>query len=136
MDLLLAQLVCTSALFGLIWTIQLAHYPAFIHIDEARAPAFHQEHSAALSLVAAPLMIGELCVASALFMFQTSNLSLVNLVTVGTTWLLTFALSVPVHNRLAKEWNKDLIHKLIRTNWPRTIVWTARIPLLIFWLSQ
>jgi hypothetical protein len=135
-DYLLLQIVVSSALFGLIWIIQLAHYPAFMFIDPAKASSFHEQHSAALGVIAGPLMVAELALAGLLYLDLPSNLSLLNLGTVGVTWLSTFLVSVPIHNELNTNWNTKAIRRLILTNWPRTIVWTARIPLLIFWHTQ
>ena len=39
----------------------------------------------------------------------------------------TFLISGPIHGRLAKERDHHLIEKLIKTNLPRTVAWTAHL---------
>jgi hypothetical protein len=46
-------------------------------------------------------------------------------------WLVTFLISVPFHNRLAaNDYNYIALDGLTRTNWLRTLAWTARAALL------
>ena len=52
--------------------------------------------------------------------------SVIGLFLLGCIWLSTFAVQVPIHNRLAEGVNIDLIAKLVRTNWIRTAAWTLR----------
>jgi hypothetical protein len=51
-------------------------------------------------------------------------------------WLVTFLVSVPFHNRLAAGgYNYIALDGLTRTNWLRTLAWTARAGLLLWLLS-
>jgi hypothetical protein len=47
---------------------------------------------------------------------------------------VTFFISVPFHNRLAQGFDYIAIDGLVRTNWLRTLAWTARLTLLGFML--
>ena len=54
--ILLAQVVTTWAMTGIIWFVQLVQYPSFAQVDAASFPAFHEHHSAAISVIVAPLI--------------------------------------------------------------------------------
>jgi hypothetical protein len=41
-------------------------------------------------------------------------------------WVSTFAVQVPLHAKLAREFDRVVWHRLVTTNWLRTIVWTVR----------
>ncbi len=42
------------------------------------------------------------------------------------TWSVTFLISVPRHNELVSGFSEASHRSLCRTNWIRTIAWTAR----------
>ena len=46
-------------------------------------------------------------------------------------WISTFALQVPLHAQLAQGFDADAHTQLVRSNWIRTIAWTARGILLL-----
>ena len=45
-------------------------------------------------------------------------------------WISTFAIQVPLHRRLERGHDAQSVERLIRTNWIRTITWTAKAALL------
>ena len=53
--LLLMQVASTLILVGLIWTIQLVHYPLFDHVEAERFRDFHRQHSEHISWLVVPL---------------------------------------------------------------------------------
>lgn len=128
-----------SGLFmtGLIWFVQIVHYPLFALIDESNFKEFHREHAKKTTwVVAAPMMI-EL-VSSGLAIFFSKNLSIFILIMsfsmVFLIFLSTAILQVPLHNRLSAGKNLDLIRKLVLTNWIRTLLWTSKTLILTFYL--
>lgn len=109
---------------GVIWLIQLIHYPAFHAIDEKEFSRFHHRHSQVMGWIVGPVMVVELL--STLWLAQTGQtIWIVKSVTVLFLWGLTFFVSVPCHNRLSAGKEAQQIDRLIRTNWPRTVLWTA-----------
>ncbi|MGA0163401.1 MAG: hypothetical protein ACO3LE_04010 [Bdellovibrionota bacterium] len=120
-----------SGLFmtGLIWFVQIVHYPLFALIDESNFKEFHREHAKKTTwVVAAPMMI-EL-VSSGLAIFFSKDRSIHILIMsfsmVFLIFLSTAILQVPLHNRLSAGKNLDLIRKLVLTNWIRTLLWTSK----------
>ena len=129
MLLLLEQLqyLVTFALIGLIWTIQLIHYPAFQYIESDRFVEFEKMHTVKISFIVAPLMLIEI-ITSVMILTLSPHLfeSSVLLFTIVLIWLSTFFLSVPCHQILAKGKDDLVIQKLIHTNWLRTILWSIK----------
>ena len=53
----------TWTLVGLIWTMQLVHYPLFAHVGRHTFTACHHLHTTQITWVVAPLMFTELVTA-------------------------------------------------------------------------
>ena len=135
----LLNLVLAFIAVGLIWTIQLVHYPSMRFIPKERFVEYHNFHSIRISFLAVPLMVTELGTSLILFYQNYNNaiqtIFLINLVIVALIWLSTFLIQVPLHNALSKEKQSEKLSKLICTNWIRTILWTARSILMILFLA-
>ena len=135
----LLNLVLAFIAVGLIWTIQLIHYPTMRFIPKERFVEYHNFHSMRISFLAIPLMVTELGTSLILFYQNYNNaiqtIFLINLVIVALIWLSTFLIQVPLHNALSKEKQSEKLSKLICTNWIRTILWTARSILMILFLA-
>lgn len=119
------------ALFGLIWTIQLSHYPAFQFIEDEKFLAFHQHHTSSITLVVMPLMLLELALSIWLVYQQGWNWS-IPLFLVIAIWASTFLIQIPLHHQLGSGKDLTIIQKLVYTNWIRTILWTTKA-LLVSW---
>ena len=123
-----------SAFFltGVIWTIQIVHYPSFHYIDKLSFVNFHQFHERRISIIVMPLMILELISSVALYFNDMSNHTfLLNLIVVGLIWCSTFFIQVPIHNILSQKKDIMMIEKLVNTNWIRTFLWSMRMLLII-----
>ena len=135
-QILIAQLASTAFLAGLIWIVQILHYPAFARIRDEEFRAFHSHHTNRISFLVAPLMIVELVTAGALAWLMQDLFFAVNFTLAILVWILTFTLSVPIHNSLAETRQDTTIQRLVLTNWPRTIVWTVKWLSLSIWCAQ
>jgi hypothetical protein len=116
---------------GLIWLVQLVHYPLFRYADIQRFAKMHEFHSRQITWIVFPVMTIELISGLALAFTRGSSVLWVNFSGIILIWACTGLLSVPIHNRLATEQSPELIERLIFTNWPRTGLWTARALLLL-----
>jgi L-cystine uptake protein TcyP (sodium:dicarboxylate symporter family) len=133
------DLVVTSILVGLIWTIQLVHYPSFNYIDSQTYKSFQSFHVNAITPLVAPLMIIEMLfyVLSLKFDFYLKKIHYIIIFTLLTTiWLCTAFVSVPLHNALQAGKDSILISKLVGTNWIRTFAWTLKLYLMIIWQKE
>jgi DMSO reductase anchor subunit len=125
------HIVLTAMMTGVIWVIQLVHYPSFQYVESSVYTKFQKFHMRSITYIVMPLMIGELLTAFLLLAYQTSMLYFLNLAGVVLIWLSTAVLSVPCHAKLEKAYSFEQAHKLVKTNWPRTILWSARLILLM-----
>ncbi|MBD2770267.1 hypothetical protein IC235_20465 [Hymenobacter sp. BT664] len=132
--LLLLNFATAAYLTGLIWTVQVVHYPGFGLVPKEAWAAFHAAHTRRMSQVVLVPMVVELGLA--LWLAWAGRAALPSgvgwwsLVLVLLIWAATFFISVPFHNRLAQGYDYIAIDGLVRTNWLRTLAWTARLVLL------
>ena len=133
MDLLFfLNVISAFLLTGVIWTIQIVHYPSFHYIDKMSFTNFHHFHERRISIIVMPLMLIELTTSTALYINNMSSIVFaLNLLIVVLIWCSTFFIQVPIHSILSKKKNKKLIEKLVNTNWIRTFLWSMRMLLII-----
>ncbi len=119
----------TWYMVGLIWLIQIVHYPMFEFFDSASFKSTHTFHSTAITFVVMPAMLLKLALA-AVILWQRGPLNAPALVGFGLVvliWMATFFVLVPLHGRLQTNGFQPQIHaSLCRRNWLRTIAWSAR----------
>ena len=132
----LGNTLSTFCLIGLIWTIQVVHYPSFEFVDSVKFTQFEKFHQRRISFIVVPTMLIEL-VTSVLLLWSRPELlpfwaTLLGFALVGIVWISTFWFQVPLHTQLAKGISANAIRRLIRTNWTRTLAWTSR-GVLISW---
>ena len=134
-----SQIVTTMFMTGVIWIIQIVHYPLFAFVGDKRYAEFHHAHMNWISFVVAPTMIVEAGTAALLVFYSPKQAQTwqiwVGLILIAVIWASTFFLQVPLHERLAQGFDHDTHRALVNTNWIRTIAWTLRAALLtwILW---
>lgn len=136
--MVLAELILTAALSGLIWTVQLISYPQLAQVGAQDYSDFHLHHIRAITPLVAPLMILE-------FIFCLFNLYQKNvpamvswgsLLLLVLIWGCTFFVSVPLHEKMVIAKNDELINKLVLTNWIRTFGWSLKLVMMFFVLKR
>jgi len=133
MDLLFfLNVISAFLLTGVIWTIQIVHYPSFHYIDKLSFTNFHHFHERRISIIVMPLMLIELTTSTVLYINNMSSIVFaLNLLIVVLIWCSTFFVQVPIHSILSEKKDKKLIEKLVNTNWIRTFLWSMRMLLII-----
>jgi hypothetical protein len=139
--LFLAQYAATLFMTGLIWFVQIVHYPLFASVNASSTPAafrsYAARHASRTGLVVFPPMFVELLTALAAllpglrpaFLSQTAAVTSATLVVL--IWVSTGLLQVPLHNRLAANAKtQETIRRLVLSNWLRTALWSARAVLV------
>ncbi|MBT8041807.1 MAG: hypothetical protein KJN98_01410 [Pontiella sp.] len=113
-----------AAMATLIWLVQLVIYPAFRFIEADRFIAWHHKYTQAIAYVVLPLMIAQAACIGWLCLIRASVGNVTSAGAVLAAWIVTFTLSVPCHHKLQQQ-GKDpqIINRLVRTNWLRTIAW-------------
>ena len=131
----------TLFLVGLIWTIQIVHYPLFANVGAGDYAAYQTSHMSRITYVVAPVMLAELCAAIyfvfALYEPINPNYFRFGFALVLIIWASTLFVQSPIHGKLAQAFDSDLVGRLVLTNWIRTIAWTIRGALVLWmiWLK-
>lgn len=125
--LFVVHFAVTWALVGLIWTIQVVHYPLFRGVGREGFIAYHADHMALITWVVGPLMLAEIGTAGLLFYLgERSGLFLLSLGALVLNWCSTRFLQVPLHRRLTQGYDEPTLRRLERSNIWRTVGWTVR----------
>jgi len=133
--LVLTHAASTLMLTGVIWTVQIVHYPLMSLVGPERFVAYEAAH--------APRMAGVVLLTWTLQGITTVGLLVARpdgvpwwLVLVAATaaaipLLVTVAASVPAHARLGSGFDAAVHARLVRTNWLRTAAWTVHAPIAL-----
>lgn len=139
MSVFLLHLASTLFMTGVIWVIQLVHYPLFNRVSPEQFVAFASAHSDRITWVVLPPMVTQLLSSCVLLWHPPALLPLwaiwASVVLTLGTWASTFVLSVPQHRRLATGFDVAAHGVLVRTNWVRTVCWTLNSLLLLYCLA-
>ena len=127
---LLINLASTWFMVGLIWFVQIVHYPLFAAVPETGFGAYHKQHVRRTTWVVAPLMLIELATSLSLLWLRPIGapawLPWLGVALLAIAWGSTWRLQIPRHNELAVCYAPHAHSGLCRTNWLRTVAWTAR----------
>lgn len=130
MPVLLVQAFASLALTGLIWCIQVVHYPLFAAVGRDEFVRYEADHARLITLVVGPLMLVELGAALWLVAMRPAGvpawMAWTGLALVAAIWLSTAAIQVPCHAKLAAGFDPEVHARLVSSNWIRTVAWTAR----------
>ena len=124
------QAFCTVYMCGVIWMVQLVHYPLLNRVGEINFPAYAKRHAQRTTLVVGPPMLME-AATSVISLYQPlpgvpKRLWLGGILLVIVVWWCTAMLSVPQHRILQKGFNEKSYRLLVGTNWIRTVAWSLR----------
>ena len=128
------HIVSTSLMVGVIWIMQLVHYPSFNFINVEEYKSFQEFHMKRISLIVIPAMIIELTSGVLIFwIYQTDNIFFnISLFCLFFIWFLTAILFSKMHQKLTWGYQISIVTKLVNLNWLRTISWTLRLGLVLF----
>jgi len=115
---------------GLIWIVQLVHYPGFLKIGESGYAAYQAFHMRSITWIVAPSMLVEAATAGLLLFFirdlPFAPLYFISLLVLLMIWINTAVFAVPAHNKLLSGYDSEAINHLVNVNWWRTVGWTLR----------
>ncbi|MBC7806848.1 MAG: hypothetical protein H7145_11935 [Akkermansiaceae bacterium] len=133
----LANIATSLYMAGVIWTVQLVHYFLFDKVGASGWATYHRLHSQQMSLVVLLPMVIQLGTACTLawsppnFQAVPRWFWLLGAAFVVGTWASTFFVSVPLHTKLGNGFDAEDCVALVRTNWIRTLLWTAQAVLVL-----
>lgn len=130
--------VPTLYLCGLIWFVQVAHYPLFPAVGAAHIVAYERRYTPRVTAVVLPAMLAEAVLAVWLWTVAPASAGpwpLLGLLLLATVWASTFLLQVPCHRTLAQRADPVAMRRLVQSNWLRTAAWTGRGAIAVRLLS-
>ena len=138
-QLLILHAAATWFMVGLIWTIQVVHYPLFRNVPESGFIEYERSHTHRMGALLVTPAVVEIVTASALVWTRPDGIGLAPVVIAGALlagiWIMTGAVQAPIHGHLSAGHDSILIGRLIRTNWWRTSMWSVRGVIAAWMLS-
>jgi hypothetical protein len=126
----IVQVAATLFMTGVIWFVQVVHYPLLGGVGAGGYPAYQREHERRTGRVVGPLMLAEAVTAGLLLWRRPAGVGAgvlwLGAGLLAVVWASTAFLQVPEHRRLGAGYDAGCHRRLVRTNWVRTAAWTAR----------
>lgn len=137
MNLIFAlHLAATLYMTGVIWTVQLVHYPMLGFTRDAFDDC-QRLHLARMGIVVAPAMLMEAGTGVIIaWRYFGDSLVLLASALLAVIWLSTFLIQVPRHGQLARGFDRRVHAQLVSTNWIRTAAWTLRSACLLILVQR
>ena len=131
----IAHLVSSLMMVGMIWTVQIVHYPLMALVGPERFAAYEAAHAPRMAaVVLLPWTVQGLTTAWLLVAPPAgvpTALILATAVAAVVPVIVTVLASMPAHARLTAGFDADVHARLVGTNWIRTIAWTAHAVLAV-----
>ena len=127
------HLVATVFMVGLIWFVQVVHYPLFNRISGDASIQYAAEHQRRTAWVVGLPMLVEGITTLWLFFNPIDGrlLPLLGGLVLLKIHLSTIFLQIPLHKKLSQGYEREVVRKLVATNWVRTIGWTIRAAIAV-----
>ncbi|MBA3442203.1 MAG: hypothetical protein H0T92_20280 [Pyrinomonadaceae bacterium] len=138
--ILLAHLAATLIMTGIIWFVQVVHYPLFSQVSRSSFITYGEAHSRLTTWVVGPPMLVEALTAVLLLLTSREREDInFGVLWIGfgllvLIWLSTIVLQVPRHTVLGKGFDTAAHRQLVVSNWVRTAAWSAR-SVLVLWTA-
>ena len=126
MDVLWIHVMATWFMVGVIWFVQVVHYPLMKQVGVEGYVDYQTEHMRRTTWVVGPGMVLEVVTGVWLLVVGSSLLVWTGMGLLLLIWVSTVFLQVPRHNRLLVQFDKEQHRILVQTNWIRTVAWTVR----------
>ena len=127
------HIVFTSFMVGVIWVIQIVHYPAFHFINKKKYINFQKLHMDKVSIIVVPAMIIEL-ITSVILVYNETPINIIlitSFVLLLVIWIITGIVFTKIHQVLQSGYQQTIVKGLVKMNWIRTVLWTLRLFLLM-----
>ncbi|HST60718.1 MAG TPA: hypothetical protein VLK84_18605 [Longimicrobium sp.] len=133
--IVILHLASTGVMIGIIWFVQVVHYPLMALAGREQYPAYQAAHSRRTTVVVMPPMLLELATGVWLALRPSpifpASAAWAGLALLALVWASTFFLQVPQHRRLEAGFDAAAHRRLVQSNWIRTVGWTLRGILLL-----
>ena len=138
--ILLANFVAATVMTGVIWFVQWVHYPLLASVPVDRAVETAVKHQRSTGQVLAIPMAVEGFTTLGLLISRPEGVQVIwpwiGAVLLAVALGSTVILSVPLHAKMVANPTAEVGRRLVVTNWPRTIAWSARAVVCTVMLMQ
>jgi hypothetical protein len=125
MTILVVQAAAAWFGAGVLWTMQVLNYPLLGLIGADQVPAYETAHNRRFAVVVLP-PTAVVLVTSVLLLFRGAFVvAVVALSLLVVIVVVTVVFGAPAHALLAQRFDAPVHRRLVRTNWIRTVAWTA-----------
>jgi hypothetical protein len=124
-------IIINAILLGIILVTQIVSYPLFCFVRNSDFTNYHRAYTHRISIVVLPFMLSELILTIYTLVLNPSPIYLYTFLILLFIWFSTFFIQVPIHNMISKSASRQLINKLVITNWLRTSLWSIKLSILI-----
>lgn len=128
--LVLTQAAATLFMVGVIWFVQVVHYPLFAGVGADDWVGYAGRHVRRTGWVVGPPMLVEAASAVGLVVVRPAAVPVrwawLGLLLLAVVWLSTYLIQAPRHRRLADGFDAGVARSLIVSNWARTVGWSTR----------
>ncbi|MEM7457458.1 MAG: hypothetical protein AAF456_24205 [Planctomycetota bacterium] len=115
---------------GLIWLIQIVHYPLFDLVGTDHYAEYQQRHQLLITPIVGPVMLVELLTGFLLVLQADRSIPRWILNTAFglliLIWASTAFIQVPCHESLSNAFDPDVHDWLVISNWIRIVGWSLR----------
>ncbi len=128
--IVLVHLAATLFMVGVIWFVQVVHYPLFAGVGRDGWVGYAGLHVRRTGWVVGPPMLVEAVSAVGLVFVRPATIPpgwvWLGLLLLAVVWLSTSLVQVPRHRRLEHGFDAGAARSLVVSNWVRTTGWTVR----------
>ncbi len=141
--LLLLHAAATLYMVGLIWMVQLVHYPLIAFVGHGSLAEWQAANLPRTTWAVGPPMLLELATTVLLVVIQPAAVpgwaSVLGAILLGVIWVSTALVQVPLHDAILRADPSEAraaVHRLVRSNWARTVLWSMRGLLALVFLGR
>jgi len=120
----------TCFMAGLIWFVQVVHYPLLARVTGDGYGVYHAHHTRLTTRLVVPVMAVEGASAALLLALRPAQIPLewllAGIALAAANWLSTALVQVPAHGLLCRSFDPAIHRRLVHSNWLRTISWSIR----------
>ena len=140
MTLLVVHVAATWFMVGMIWVIQVVHYPLFAAVGDGAFLDYEAGHTRRMGRLLAVPALAEMGTAAALVWARPEGVGLAIVLVAGAllagVWTMTALVQAPLHGELSRVHSTEQIARLVGSNWWRTAGWSVRGLLVAVMLLQ
>ena len=125
-SILLLNLTTSWIMVGVIWMVQLVHYPLMAHTGPLHSAPYQQLHVRKMATLVVPIMLTEAAAAVALCLATSSTAAWQSLFLLGLIWTVTGLMSVPAHDKLVERFSDSAHKALLHSNLLRSLLWSMK----------